>query len=204
MLIINQQSVNYLINLDPRFRMIYESFGIPPSWSRPPGFETLCRIILEQQVSLDSATATFNKLLNEIKEVTPDKIISLSSDDMRALSVSRQKAGYLNTVARMIIDGSLNLENLEKQSVDEIFNRLTEIRGIGPWTANVYLIFALQSPDIFPPGDVALIRTIKELWDLQSSDDVYAHAGLWSPHRSAASFFLWHYYLNKRGRTAPF
>ncbi len=198
--IITDNSISWLRTHDPIFKTIVSTYGVPPSWSREPGFETLSRIILEQQVSLQSAKAAYEKLSDILLEFTPFYILKLSADQMRKATVSRQKASYIQGLAQLIIDSEIDLGNLKNIPIHEARDLLITIRGIGSWTAEVYLLFCLQAPDIFPKGDVALNNTVKELKNVKSNDDVYQIAENWSPHRSTAAFLLWHYYLCKRGR----
>ncbi len=203
MSIINQHALDHLSRIDSNFQNILNLYGLPPSWSRPPGFETLCKIILEQQVSLESARAAFFKLEACVDSFTPEQILRLDADTMKRATISRQKATYLLALSRSIIDGDLNLASTTRMSSKECLEMLTRVKGIGPWTANVYLMFALQHTDIFPPGDIALNNTVKELWQLENNQQVLDRSKSWQPFRTAASYLLWHYYLNKRGRSHP-
>lgn len=202
-MIINDDAITYLKAHDQKFAQIIELYGLPSSWSRPQGFETLCKIILEQQVSLESGKAAYEKLAARIKVFDASHIARLTADEMRAASISRQKAGYILGLANCILDNTIDLEALPTLTVEEATEVLVSIKGIGPWTAEVYLLFALQAPDIYPRGDIALINTIKELWSVKDSSEALEKSIDWSPYRSAASFLLWHHYLSKRGRVNP-
>lgn len=202
-MILQQKPIKYLKKKDPVFDHIIKTYGIPPEWSRPEGYETLCRIILEQQVSLESGKAAYEKLNALVKVFDVNHISKLTAEEMRAATVSRQKAGYILGLTEQIKSGSISLENLSKLRPEEATEILVSIKGIGPWTAQVYLLFALQSPDIYPKGDIALINTIKELWQIKESSETLVKSEDWKPYRSTASFLLWHYYLSKRGRTNP-
>ncbi len=203
MKIINDSALTFLCSADPIFADIIKTYGTPPSWSRPQGFETLCKIILEQQVSLESGKAAFDKLSNDIQEFSPEFIAKMSTEEMRKCTVSRQKSGYLIGLANAILEQKFSLNFSDQIDADHCKNYLMSIKGIGPWTAEVYLLFAMQLPDIYPNGDIALINTIKELWQAKNAAEALIKSAEWSPHRSAASFILWHYYLSKRGRTSP-
>jgi len=198
--VINDQSLTYLSLKDPVFERIINQYGIPPNWKREQGFETLSRIILEQQVSLESAKAAYLKLSSIIDSFTPQSIIQLSTDQFRKATVSRQKGTYLKALSAAIIDKSLDLGELPTLSEEVCADRLITVKGIGQWTARVYMMFAIEFPDIYPPGDVALINTIKELWAVKSAAEALEHSTKWHPHRTTASYLLWHYYLSKRGR----
>lgn len=205
MAIITDETVNALSELDEIFPMIKERYGVPPNWQRPPGFVTLCRIILEQQVSLESAYATYKKLDTYLEgDFIPEKIILMDDVQMRTCYVSRQKSKYLRNVATAILNKSLIFSDLAAMSNEEVHEQLTQIKGIGKWTANIYLIFVLQRRDILPLGDIAIINTVKELKGATNKEEVGEIALAWQPLRTVATYFLWHYYLNKRGRDVSF
>ncbi len=121
---------------------------------------------------------------------------------MRACQISRQKATYLRALSQALVDGTLNLDTLAELPDTEIRKQLISIKGIGEWTTDIYMIMCLQSPDIFPIGDVALVNAVRELTTASAKEDIVTLAEQWRPWRSLASFFLWHHYLTKRGRTA--
>ena len=198
--ILHKSSIEALEKRDPKFRLIRENFGMPPFWQRPQGFETLCKIILEQQVSLESGKAAFEKLNSFIPEFAPKHLIKLSDSQMKKATISRQKTSYLRELSNLILDGSLELEALPELDDDECLQCLIQVKGIGYWTAKVYMMFALKRPDIFPEGDIALINAAKELWDLTNKEEVINRSIEWSPFRTTASYFLWHFYLKSRGR----
>jgi len=198
--IVNTKDIKALIKKDVIFSDIYNEYGPPTNWNRPSGFIELSKMILAQQVSLASAKAHFDKLDGYIDSFSPANILKLSDEEMRTCQISRQKSKYLRSLSKAIIDGTLDLDNLHKLSEDDIRQQLTNIKGIGEWTCDVYLIFCLQSKDIFPIGDIALINTIKELTDAETKEEILIEAEKWRPFRSLASFFLWFYYLKKRNR----
>lgn len=156
---------------------------------------------MEQQVSLASAEAHFNKLNSYIKEFTPKEILKLSDEELRACQISRQKAKYLRALSQAVLNKDLNFDELPKLRAEEVRKTLTSINGIGDWTADVYLMFCLQSKDIFPLGDIALITTIKELTKVKTKEGIVRLTKRWKPLRSLAAYFLWHYYLKKRNRS---
>ena len=200
MKIINSTAVARLRAADTVFAHIIDTYGLPESWERAPGFETLCRIILEQQVSLESAHAAYLKLNERLPTFAPAEILALTDAEMRACYLSRQKTRYLRELSKAVIAGDLNFEKLSALTVAEVKTELTKIVGIGNWTAEVYLMFCLQSPDIFPAGDVAAVNTVKELTEAENKEDAVRIAEKWSPYRTTATYLLWHYYLCKRGR----
>jgi len=200
--IVNPEDIIRLIGLDHIFAEICERYGIPPNWKRPQGFISLSKLILEQQVSLASANAHFIKLNAFVGEFTPSNLLRLTDEEMRNCHISRQKAKYLRALSEAILSGNLNLESLPKLNEPEVRKQLTEITGIGHWTADVYLMFCLQSKDIFPIGDIAVVNTIKELTDAKTKEEIILLAEKWKPLRSLAVYFLWHHYLKKRNRTS--
>lgn len=191
-----------LVKKDSSLAAIVESYGYPPMWTRPQGFASLVHIILEQQVSLASARAAFNKLCEKIGVITPANLMRLSDEEMRACYFSRQKMKYVRHLSEMLLSGELQLEQFSRATQDDIRRKLKSVKGIGDWTVDVYLIFALQRTDIFPIGDLALVQAMKDIKNLPkevSRDELITISVLWSPYRSIASFLLWHYYLRKKG-----
>lgn len=187
---------------DKDLEKIITVFGYPPMWRRPNNFETLVHIILEQQVSLASALAALKKLQQKTGGITPQAILALSDDELRACYVSRQKAKYIRELANALQTGTLNLDALKKLPDDEVRSQLIKLKGIGNWTIDVYLMFVLQRADIFPIGDLAAINALKRLKDLPanvSQEELLQIVDQWKPYRTVASFLLWHYYLSKTG-----
>jgi DNA-3-methyladenine glycosylase II len=198
--IVNQKDIKRLINIDGIFVSITERYGHPPNWTRPPGFITLSKIILEQQVSLASANAHFLRLNNYLQEFTPSNILKLTDMEMRNCQISRQKTVYLRALSTTIINGDINLDGLPELGEAEVRKQLTKIKGIGDWTADIYLMFCLQAKDIFPIGDIAVVNTVKELTGVRTKEEIILLAEKWKPYRSLAVYFLWHYYLSKRNK----
>jgi DNA-3-methyladenine glycosylase II len=199
--IVNEKDLGLLIEKDALFSLIYDKYGLPPNWSRPPGFVSLVQIILEQQVSLASARAHFNKLNNYLPDLTPQHILQLSDKEMRNCQISWQKASYLKALSSALMNGELELETLADLPGAGIRKQLTAIKGIGNWTADIYQMFCLQHKDIFPSGDIAVVNTIRELTNLNDLDEIASRAEDWKPFRSLAAYLLWHYYLCKRNST---
>lgn len=200
--IVNQKDIKKLIAIDPLFSFISDRYGVPPNWSRPPGFVSLSRIILEQQVSLASANTHFMKLNTYINEFSPVDILKLSDDEIRNCQISRQKAKYLRALSEAIQNGTIDLEKISRENETEIRKQLTAVKGIGEWTTDIYLMFCLQAKDIFPIGDIAVVNTVKELTDAETREEILLLSEKWKPYRSLAVYFFWHYYLKKRNRTA--
>jgi DNA-3-methyladenine glycosylase II len=198
--IVNKSDIQKLTATNKLFSKIKEKYGTPPNWQRPEGFISLSKIILEQQVSLASAEAHFKKLNSYIKEFAPKEILKLSDEELRVCQISRQKAKYLRELSMAVINKDLVFDELPKLSEEEARKKLTNIKGIGNWTTEIYLMFCLQSKDIFPLGDIALITTIKELTKVKTKSGIVRLTQKWKPYRSLAAYFLWYYYLKKRNR----
>ena len=191
-----------LIKKDKDLRRIIKEHGYPPMWIRPNTFQSLILSILEQQVSLASAYAAYKKLKERIGYVTRQKILSLSDKELRNCYFSRQKIVYARELANTIVSGKINLRKLALLSDDEIRIQMIEIKGIGHWTIDVYLMHALQRTDLFPLGDIALVNSLKEVKQLPkdiSKEEMLAIAEPWRPYRTIASMILWHDYIKKRG-----
>jgi DNA-3-methyladenine glycosylase II len=175
-------------------------YGPPPLWARPTGFATLVRIILEQQVSLASAEAMFTRLRNSVGRVSSARIAELSITELRRLGFTRQKAGYCLGLAQQIENGELALRRVAKYDDATARRVLTQVRGIGPWTADIYLLMALRRPDVWPEGDLALataVRRLKRLRTQPAPDRLRRIASSWRPWRSVAARILWHFYLSQ-------
>jgi DNA-3-methyladenine glycosylase II len=194
-----------IAQLDPDLAGIINTYGYPPFWSRPNTFESLVHIILEQQVSLASALSALNKLRECIQEVTPARILLLTDVELRECYFSRQKTAYIKYLAEAIISGQINLAAFEQMEDDEIRRHLIALKGIGSWTVDVYLMFALQRADLFPVGDLAIVNAVKGLKLLPketTKEELIIIAEQWQPYRTVASMMLWHYYLSKPKQTA--
>jgi DNA-3-methyladenine glycosylase II len=188
-----------LAGSDGDLAAIIRSHGYPPMWNRPNTFETLVHIILEQQVSLASALAALNKLRERIGEITPQKVLLLSDEELKACYFSRQKTGYVRYLAESVISGQVDLRTFHELPDEEVRSILTSLKGIGDWTVDVYLIFVLQRADIFPLGDLAAVNALKRVKHL--AKDTHRDALLpvidqWKPHRTIATMLLWHFYLS--------
>jgi len=198
--IVNKSDIQKLTTDHKLFSKIKEKYGIPPNWQRPEGFISLARIILEQQVSLASAEAHFIKLNNYLPEFSPSEILKLTDEEMRACQISRQKSKYLRALSQAVLNNELDFESLSRLNPIEVRTKLTSIKGIGNWTTDIYLLFCLQSKDIFPLGDIALITSIKELTNIKTEEGIIRFIKKLEPLKSLAAYFLWYYYLKKRNR----
>ena len=187
---------------DRYLRLIYETHGVPPMWARRPGFPTLLRIVLEQQVSLISARAMFDRLKASLNPFSPETFIVRGEAYLRSLGMTRQKAHYAIQVAESFRSGHLKL--ISQLSDDDAHAKLTSIKGVGPWTANIYLLMALKRPDIWPDGDIALASAamkIRKMKHRPSFNELSRMAERWRPYRSVAARMLWQYYLAKKVKT---
>ena len=185
-----------LARRDRHLASIYKTLGVPPMWGRRPGFETLLRIVLEQQVSLVSARAVFARLKSNIEPFTPSSFILRDEPYLRSLGLTRQKAHYCMQVAHAFTNG--DLQRVGRLSDEEAHATLLRIKGVGPWTANIYLLMALKRPDIWPDGDIALASAAGKLLKFParpSFTELAKVAERWRPFRSVAARMLWQYYL---------
>jgi DNA-3-methyladenine glycosylase II len=193
------KAVQILILRDQHLELIVSRFGPPPLWERKPGFETLIYIILEQQVSLASARSAYVKLLQATQPLTPASFLELSDGELKSIGFSRQKTSYGRNLAAAIIGGSLDLSQLADLDDDQAKEQLLKIKGIGSWTADIYLLMALGRPNIWPGGDLALataVQGIKGLAARPSLDELNTMSLAWQPFRAIAARILWHYYLS--------
>jgi DNA-3-methyladenine glycosylase II len=180
---------------------IHAVYGDPPLWRRDTGFHTLVLIILEQQVSLKSAKAMLVRLEGAIQPFTPLRFKELGDGYLRGLGVTRQKSAYLLHLSDSIVNGDLSFERLARMSDEEARLVLTRVKGIGLWSADVYLLMAMRRADIWPAGDLALAVAMQELKGLASRpgpDELDRLAETWRPHRAVAARMLWQYYLGRK------
>lgn len=194
-----------LARRDKDLASILKQYGPPPLWARPTGFATLVQIILEQQVSLASAAALYRRLNRSIVPFRPAQMLSLGEPHLRSMGLTRQKTAYCLHLAESLSDKRLNLSQLSRLSDEDAKSRLMAVKGIGSWSADVYLLMALRRPDIWPANDLALAVAIKQLKRLNSRpgpDAMSEIAKRWRPFRSVAARMLWQYYLARRKRVA--
>jgi len=193
-------SICRTLRSDQHLRRVYDKHGTPPLWDREPGFATLLQIILEQQVSLASAKACFDKLAMRLKQVTPKKLLTLSDAELKAVGFSRQKTSYARHLAKSLVNKSIDLDDLSNRTDLEVKCELMRLKGIGEWTSDIYLLMALLRPDVMPKGDIALHTAWHKLSGepRPSSEEFLAIAERWHPYRSVAARLLWHYYLCER------
>jgi len=195
--------VRELAARDADLAAIVERYGPPPLWDRRPGFPTLLHIVLEQQVSLASARAAFDRLLDATDPLTPAAFLALSDDELLRIGFSRQKARYGRAIAVALEDGSLDLDGLGDRPDADVVAVLESMPGIGPWTSSIYLLMVLGRPDVWPVADIALaesVRVVKRLELRPGPDEMTGIGDSWRPLRSVAARLLWHDYLARRGR----
>lgn len=191
-----------LVKRDRELKGIWEQYGPPPFWVRSNRFETLVLTILEQQVSLASAYAAYKKLKERVGKVTPESILALSDEELRGCYFSRQKIGYVRGLATALVERRISLRKYHYRPDEEVRTALKQLKGIGDWTVDIYLLHALRRTDIFPLGDLALVNSIREVKGLPlavSKDEIRALAEPWRPYRSMATMMLWHSYIQRRG-----
>lgn len=189
--------LDHVSAIEPRLAEAIARSGYPEPRIRPEGYETLLRTIVGQQVSVASAAAVWNKLEARLGDGCPaEALIATEFDELRACGLSRQKQGYARSLAELILSGGLDLDNLPEDD-EAAIALLTRIKGIGRWSAEIYLLFAEGRPDIWPAGDLAIqvgVGNFLELAERPSEKDVRQMAEAWSPHRGAVAIFTWHHY----------
>ncbi len=195
------RGIEKLAGAHPEIEKIVSLYGPPPLWRREPGFSSLVYIILEQQVSLATARAAYRKLIDATGDLTPAALSRLDDAELRVIGFSRQKTEYCRNIAGLILDGKLKIESLESLNDDQVRDELISIRGIGKWTADIYLLHSLGRPDIWPAGDLALRIGYQEAVGLDerpTEQELDTIGVKYSPWRSAAARVLWHSYLSRR------
>jgi DNA-3-methyladenine glycosylase II len=189
---------------DPDLAAIVDCHGLPSFWAREPGLATLVLLILEQQVSLASARAAYDRLVGRLGgRLTTEGILRSTDEELRGDGFSRQKARYVRALAGAIEDGSLDLDAVASLDDQAARAALVALPGVGPWTAEVYLLSALRRPDTWPVGDIALqegARRARRLVARPSPDELELIGEVWRPHRATAARLLWHLYLSDRTR----
>jgi DNA-3-methyladenine glycosylase II len=192
-----------LAEIDPRLRAIHEAVGAVPARSRPPGFAGLARVVCGQQVSVASADAIWRRLEAVAGAATPEGFLRLGEHGLQGVGLSRGKFQTLTGVAQAIVAGELDLPVIERLPTEEALAQLTSLKGIGPWTAEIYLMFCAGHPDIFPAGDIALQKAVGDALGLGRAPDrneLVAIAAAWAPHRAAAALLFWRFYRKTRER----
>jgi DNA-3-methyladenine glycosylase II len=200
-----QSGIRELTVRDADLARVIQTYGAPPLWVREPGFPSLVYIILEQQVSLASARAAFQRLRAAASPLTPTRFLKLSDTQLKKIGFSRQKALYTRLLAESLVKRHLDLNDLHDLSDDAARKFLIALKGIGTWTADIYLLSALRRPDIWPIGDLALavaVQEVKRLRSRPSPERLERLSQLWRPYRAVAARLFWHAYLSKRGQNS--
>jgi DNA-3-methyladenine glycosylase II len=195
------KAAKLLANRDRELAHIFNTLGPPPLWARSPGFSTLVKIILEQQVSLASAASLFARLKRNTTPFGPARVLELGEPHLKSCGLTRQKTAYCLHLAESLSSKRLRLSQLSRMNDAEVRTALMEIKGLGSWSADVYLLMVLRRPDIFPATDLALVTAVTEVKRMAarpSTSELLELAEAWRPYRSVAARMLWQYYLAKR------
>ena len=200
--ILNKKNIyegyDYLSKIEPAFKkiLIEKNFNIP-SFNRKEGFEGMISLITEQQLSVSSAKAIFKRISTLVDPFTPENFLKESEKKLKNTGLSKQKINYCSGIAQKIINKELNLNLLKKKNDDEVIKELTEIKGIGEWTAKCYLMACLKRIDIWPSSDLGLVVAVQKIKKLTDRPDFLTldkMANSWSPYRSVAALILWSTY----------
>lgn len=197
------EAAAYLAQKDPDLASILEQFGPPPMWQRRPGFATLIHIILEQQVSLAAAASMFARLQQHTDPLEPGRLLELGEGHLRTLGLTRQKTAYCLHLSEILATRKLKLESLSGMDDESVKTALMQVKGIGLWSAEVYLLMVLRRPDIWPASDLALAAAafkVKRLRQRPTAERLTRLAEHWRPFRSVAARMLWQFYLAERGK----
>jgi DNA-3-methyladenine glycosylase II len=192
-----KRGVDELVSADPVMARLMAEGVTPQLRKRPPGFEGLAWIVIGQQVSTASAAAIWSRLRGIFEPPTPQTFLALSDEDLRGAGLSAGKVRTLRAAAAEIMDERLPLDRLQNLPADEAHGLLTRVKGIGPWTADIYLLFCLGHPDAFPSGDLAVQEAARLAYGLEQRPDAKALTLLaeqWRPWRGVAAKVLWAYY----------
>ena len=195
-----------ILAVEPVFAEILQRAGPPRFRRRRNGFGTLLHIILEQQVSIDAAAAMYKRLLGVCRPLAPEAFLALDDSTLRSCGFSRQKMGYARDIAARVDDGKLDFARLDAAEDEAALAELLSLRGIGRWSAEIYLLFALGRADIWPAADLGLQVALGDHLRSGARADESETRRLgeaWRPWRSVAACLFWQSYLHARGRTAP-
>lgn len=198
-----KEATHWLAARDEAMARVLDQYGYPPLWARQPGFATLLHIILEQQVSLASANAAFNRLREHLGVITPDAFLGLGDVVLRQIGFSRQKMLYARSLAEAIRTAAFEPEKLEMLPDDTVRQQMKQLKGIGDWTADIYLSECLLRTDILPKGDIAMqeaFKVLKALPARPAHPEFEEGTSHWRPWRSVGTRMLWHFYLSERKR----
>ena len=189
--------IDSIAEIDVDVKIALSEYGYPAPRIRPQGFETFLSTIVGQQISTEAAKAIMRRLYTLLPDMKAESLCKLSFDELRAAGLSNRKVEYAQGLAQAIKSGSLDVDGLTQLDDQSAIEAITELRGFGVWSAEIYLMFSLQRADIFPANDLALqvaIQKLKGLDERPSDKQAREMIEHWSPWRSAGSLFLWHYY----------
>jgi DNA-3-methyladenine glycosylase II len=192
--------IDHLCGADPDFARVMQRFGPLHFTLKPGGYAGLLRIILGQQVSVQSADAIWQKLKDRIEDISPANLHAIDEEALRACGLSRQKIRYVKGLAADVLEGSLDIEGLKSLDDEAAIARITRCIGLGRWTAENYLLFCEGRADLFPAKDLAILiglEWLKALPARPTPAEAWAHAARWQPHRSAATLMIWHHYIGE-------
>jgi DNA-3-methyladenine glycosylase II len=198
-----EQGMTMLSALDPRWTAIIARTGLPPLRRREGGFPGLAAIIVSQQLSVASARAVWARVETVLAPLTPERILAASDEEMRLSGLSRPKQRALRATAAALAEGRLAFEALDDATPEQVHALMTAISGIGPWTADIYLLFCLHHRDGFAPGDLAIQEAARVAFDLPArprAAELEALAEAWRPWRGVAARLLWAYYATLKSR----
>lgn len=194
-----QKALDHLVAVDPHLAEIRAAHGDPPLRARPPGFAALLQIIVEQQLSVAAARTIWGRLETAMGESTPAALLALTDEALRAAGLSRGKVIYARGLARDIVDGRVDLAALEAMEDEAAIAELVKIKGIGRWSAEIYLLATLARADVWPVDDLAIATAtgkVKGFRNRPKRRTLIRLAETWRPYRSVAARLLWHYFRN--------
>jgi len=194
--IINR-GMGILAKIDKDVANAVEQIGYPAPRLRPAGFETMFAIVVSQQISTDAARTIRERVVALMDDASPESLLKVDPGALRSAGMSHRKIEYARGLAKAIVDGQLDLQDMHKQTNDEVIASITALHGFGLWSAEIYLMFSLRRRDVFPAGDLALrsaLQRLKGLDEKLSPKQARERIEHWSPWRSVGSLFLWHYY----------
>ena len=192
-----KKGILFLEKSDPTLKSLFNIFEIEELKPEKNYFQSLTRSIMYQQLSIKAAkkiSDRFIALFNTKKYPSPDDVINIEHSLLRSAGLSNAKASYIKNIAQAFLDGTVDYKNLDQFSDDEIINQLTTIKGVGPWTAQMFLIFSLNRPDIFPFGDLGIQKGFQQYFKLKklpSRESMQKKAKKWKPFRTIVSLYLW-------------
>jgi len=195
-------AIDGLCHAEPRFAQVIDAVGPPKLRKGVGGFEGLFQIIVEQQLSLASAAAIWGRVQAGVQPMVPELVLQMPEEELRSFGLSGAKVRYGKELAREVTEGGLELDSLAGLAAEAAIDRLTQVKGIGPWTAEIYLLFCLGHGDILPAGDLALQEAAKLLFELEERPDIKSFRAMgdaWQPWRGAASLLLWAWYRHAKG-----